>query len=300
MILMDGDEQKGKEFVKSLNLQLVRSIINHDEMQMANTLEKLRQFPSNATKTVRYQCTKCRDTGIFQGRQCDCLLVRIKNENFARFFRESGFQAEQCNETFALFNLEYYKDELISDKIGSSYRDSAIRAYRAAKTFAEESIQQGTACRGLYLFGEPGRGKTFLMNCVANQLLEQKIVFLYRKYDRLLADIQSTYSTNAEVSTETLLGAVSQLDVLLLDDLGVEKPSDDAGLKLYRIIDERMINNRPTFITSNFSVGEMGSRYYDEMLGRRIASRIAQMCNVVQIFSPKDIRVIKAKEFRLE
>lgn len=66
--------------------------------------------------------------------------------------------------------------------------------------------------------------------------------------------------------------------LLFLDDLGAEKMSEWVAEQFYLILNFRYEEKLPTIITSNYSLGELSER-----LGDRIASRIAEMCDVVKI-----------------
>jgi len=66
--------------------------------------------------------------------------------------------------------------------------------------------------------------------------------------------------------------------LLFLDDLGAEKMSEWVAEQFYLILNFRYEAKLPTIITSNYSLGELSER-----LGDRIASRIAEMCDVVKI-----------------
>ena len=69
----------------------------------------------------------------------------------------------------------------------------------------------------------------------------------------------------------------------LLDDLGVEKPSERIIKQYYNIIDRRLNNLLPTIFTSNFSIEKIGNN-----LGDRIASRLEMAIEIK--FPKKDLR----------
>jgi DNA replication protein DnaC len=81
-------------------------------------------------------------------------------------------------------------------------------------------------------------------------------------------------------------------DLLVLDDLGAEKPSEWAAERLYMIIDERYVSCRPLIVTTNYPESRLAARLSGlpdgapgrsvaEGPGSRIASRLAEMCAVV-------------------
>lgn len=92
----------------------------------------------------------------------------------------------------------------------------------------------------------------------------------------LLMKIRSCFSLDK--CEETIVNKYSNVPFLVLDDLGVEKGSEWALQTLYIIINNRYSNCLQTVITSNFSIEEIGIK-----LGDRIASRIAGMCDVVEL-----------------
>jgi len=67
-------------------------------------------------------------------------------------------------------------------------------------------------------------------------------------------------------------------DVLFLDDLGAEKMTDFVRQSLYAIINYREQHELPTIITSNYNLSNISGKIDD-----RIASRIAGMCEVIEI-----------------
>jgi len=129
---------------------------------------------------------------------------------------------------------------------------------------------------GLFLHGSAGTGKTHL----AVALLK------HRGLDRgsfttvpgLLLEIRSSFKDHAECSEESIIDHYSAAKPLVMDDLGVEKASEFAMQTLYLIIDHRYANLNPPIITSNLSLGEIANK-----VGDRIASRIAEMCKIIEL-----------------
>lgn len=137
---------------------------------------------------------------------------------------------------------------------------------------------------GLLLTGPTGVGKTFqayaaLAECIRRGTHE--ISVLAGSVPTLLDQCRP----GREPEARTMDGAFYKRDVpaemvgsalLLLDDLGAEKPSDWTGEILYRVIDERYMNLRPTIVVSNVPPRELAAT-----IGDRLASRLTEMCRTV-------------------
>jgi len=97
---------------------------------------------------------------------------------------------------------------------------------------------------------------------------------LFISVPELLLEIRDSYRGN-EISEKAIIDKYSWGDVLVLDNLGVEKTSDWVLQTLYTIIDRRYREELRTIITSNLSIEEIR-----EKLDDKIASRIVGMCRV--------------------
>ena len=154
---------------------------------------------------------------------------------------------------------------------------------------------------GVFLTGSRGVGKTHLAVALMREamLAARPVKYLdtYRidlhklplfvSVPELLLEIRDTYNGN-EISEKEVIDKYSWVDVLVLDDLGVEKPSEWVLQTLYIIIDRRYREDLRTIITSNLGIEEV-----EEKLDDRIASRIAGMCKV-RILQGRDRRVKKS------
>ncbi len=147
------------------------------------------------------------------------------------------------------------------------------------------------------LFGLVGRGKSGLAAGYAHQWVDPRFGeppsnILWCNVPDLLLRLRETYNYRTygrPFGRETefsIIKACREADLLILDDLGAEHINGSGWVqeKLYQIISRRHEDMRPTFFTSNLTLGEL-----NDQIGERIAWRIAEMCgeeNVVLLDGP--------------
>ena len=141
-----------------------------------------------------------------------------------------------------------------------------------------------TEVEGTYLWGKIGSGKT--IQAVFMLLAKRRLDFINRypsttifiTVPELLLEFKSGYSNKEGPTEEELVKKYSVVDLLVLDDFGVERTTDWSFQLLYIIINRRYENMKMTIFTSNFNLAELAEKLGDD----RIPSRIQQMCKVVQ------------------
>ncbi len=87
----------------------------------------------------------------------------------------------------------------------------------------------------------------------------------------LLLNIREAFSEKTTVTEREVIEKYSDVDLLLLDDLGAEKQSSWSITTLFLIIDRRLREMLPTVITSNLSLGAIKT-----VLSKRLASRLSE------------------------
>lgn len=144
--------------------------------------------------------------------------------------------------------------------------------------------------KGLYIHGDMGIGKTFMLKKFAKMLAEngKKVGFI--NVSNLVSKIKLTFNTTD--SSETILNDLQEVDYLFVDDIGAEKISSWFRDEfLFPLLNERMDKKRITFFTSNYSTDGLttqesktsGAKYRDLDNAKRLVSRIKALSNEFKI-----------------
>lgn len=142
---------------------------------------------------------------------------------------------------------------------------------------------------GLLFHGDTGNGKTFIAACIANALIDRGVPVLMTSFSKIINQLSGMYS---EDKIE-YLNSINRYDLLILDDLGVERNTGFALELMYSIVDSRYKAQKPMIVTSNLTMAEMKNP--PNMDYKRIYSRVLEMCQPIH-FDGEDGRVAKAKE----
>jgi DNA replication protein DnaC len=135
----------------------------------------------------------------------------------------------------------------------------------------EENLEKG---RGLWFFGSSGTGKTTLAMLISRTALESGRSVAIYSLPKLLSRIRQTYDSEpGGQSYMAFFERLANVDLLHLDDLGVEKQTEWVLEQLYALINERYERQRSLVVTTNAEDHEL-----EEQLGTRIFSRLVQMC----------------------
>lgn len=143
-------------------------------------------------------------------------------------------------------------------------------------------VEQG---RGAYLWGEPGRGKTYAAAHAVRVAVERHhgttapAKFVSAK--QLLDSIRDGFNGG----DRDALKRAEAVPLLALDDLGAERPTDWAIETLTGLIDARTAEGLPTIVTSNYSLGQL-RELWGGMPGARIASRLGGACERIEVTGP--------------
>jgi DNA replication protein DnaC len=139
----------------------------------------------------------------------------------------------------------------------------------------EENRESG---RGLYFCGGVGTGKTHLAVAVMNEVMQRKRVpSLFVTVPEFLDNLREAYMIPGR-DLDEWMDTVKNADLLVLDDLGTERPTAWVRERLFVVVNHRYREALPTLFTSN-----IGPENLPAQLGERTASRIIAMCEGVEL-----------------
>ncbi len=141
--------------------------------------------------------------------------------------------------------------------------------------------------KGLYLHGNFGCGKTYLISALFNELAKRRISTEIVYFPELLRDIKSNFDTYGDQ-----MEYLENVDLLLIDDIGAEKVTEWSRDEILgTILQKRMNNYKTTFFTSNLTIAELERHFSsstnsdDEIKARRIIERINQLTEDMEMIS---------------
>lgn len=163
----------------------------------------------------------------------------------------------------------------------------------ALPSVAQEAVlDESEWPRGLFLHGLPSRGKSMALALLMREWFRRWSQDPRNAYDKDLPDVwrwvdyteftmelqDSFKNGDGETTAHRLIKNLAQVPRLILDDIGVERPTQFIVQSTYVLIDQREKWMRPTYITTNVPLPGL-----DEQYGGRIVERIAHTCEMKEL-----------------
>ena len=228
-----------------------------------------------------YHCRMCKDRGyVGDGvrEMCDCMNKQLIMRLYASS-RERGISKQR----FETFNEGMIPN---AEKVDGVYtqREITVAVKNQCQIYADSF--PNTQKLGLLLMGNTGLGKTFLLNCVENRLLDREFSPISVTAYRLFETMRGTHFSDSEKRQE--FDQLVSCDILLIDDLGTEPITREY---LFTLLNERIVHHRHTVIATNLSMKALMDIY-----GERVLSRLFDMMNVaVTQLKGRDLRMIAGR-----
>ena len=154
------------------------------------------------------------------------------------------------------------------------------------------NYRKGNVSKGLYLYGNFGSGKTYLISALFNELAHDGVKSAIVFWPEFLRDLKSSFSLDFKDKYEY----IKNIPLLLIDDIGAEATTAWSRDEIFcPLVQYRMQEHLPTFFTSNLDLKALEEHFsvtkdkVDHIKARRIIERIVQLTDQVTMVS-KNLR----------
>jgi DNA replication protein DnaC len=239
----------------------------------------------NAQVPAKVPCPRCNGSGWEPAeengkvRRCRCLeSVRVE-----RLLAEARIpkRYEHCD-------LDSYVPDHESQKKAKIYVQRFLEKYPQIDV-------------GLIFLGTCGVGKTHLAVALLKQVITEKgDSGLFYDFRDLLREIQASWNSISQASELEVLRPVLEANVLVLDELGANKPTEWVRDTIAHIINCRYNDKKLTIFTSNYldTPARQGEESLTDRIGVRLRSRLFEMCREVEINGIDFRQEIKKAKYR--
>lgn len=232
------------------------------------------------------KCNRCGEveeiikTKVFSGKEypdiCETCYDEINEENTSRL----------CNLEKRLKSRRNFINHIEHSNIPQRFKYSSFSDFKDTGDNIKKFNGLRTTEEPVFIWGEQsGNGKTHLAIALLKTMLWRGYDIEYITAPMLMVLLRGSFS-NDNSSEISIINEYTNVDALLIDDIGVEKNTDYCMQCWYTIINNRYNDCKPTIFTSNYSL-----KILSEKLGNRIISRIASG-RVIKI-TGKDYRLNK-------
>ena len=212
---------------------------------------------------------------------------------------EEAMPCPQCQGNLRL------KERLEQSQIPPRYFERGFDVYSIHHPSQEKALKRAIEYvegfpdvpRGLLFLGPCGVGKTHLSVAMLKTILqEQEVTGQFVDEAELLRRLQYSYGPDSPDTEREVLLPLMNVDLLVWDDLGTGRPTEWVRETIRMVINHRYTYRKQTIISSNWplrsgaggalTAGRTVEQTLPERIGRRLFSRITEMCEIVEIDGP--------------
>lgn len=274
------------EYEKSLENENFKNFVSKFNLPKE---EMMKHTSSLEESTIEYNnCLNC--SGL-----TECLnkikgyayLPKVVNNTLVFRYKACRYTNNKNKESNYLKYVKYYNTPVGINK--SSWSDIDKRYLKRKDTIKwlnNFKINYPDVNKGLYLHGNFGCGKSFLVAAMLNELAKKQIRSTIVFFPEFLQELKSSFDSDF---SDKLLN-VKKTPILLIDDIGAEAISTWSRDEiLCPILQYRMDEKLPTFFTSNLNLEELEQHLSfngkESVKAKRIIERVKQLCDVIEMNS---------------
>ena len=263
--------------LKSISIKLARHILTSGGD--ARALERLKRESESLLSEKRqlladsrfgagyldtpYHCPICHDMGFVGSVRCVCLKQRL----IQKYYDYSNLSGVLERENFSTFDMRCYSTTVIESEDNMSPRAKMKFILKACKDFTD-SFGGDTPVENLLFYGGPGLGKTFLCNCLAKEILDKGATVLYATAPKLFKALENFRFNRQEAEDPETIEALTEVDLLIIDDLGTEISTLVTVSELFDILNTRLLMDKSIIISTNLCPARFTDQYSERIVSR--------------------------------
>ncbi len=151
-----------------------------------------------------------------------------------------------------------------------------LAALTICRQYAEDFSSHRRAGTGLTLSGGPGTGKSHLASAIIHSIVPGRSA-LYATVSDVLRSVRDTWRRDSLISTGQVVATLRGLDLLVIDEIGVQSGTDGEHTILYDVLDGRYRDCAPTILLTN-----LGAAAMQQAIGDRLFDRLRETSKWVQ------------------
>lgn len=286
---------KKGDIEKSLKFSYATALNDNNFQSLVNSLK--------ISDKVGYKyCSKLKDTVLELNNCSNCKGIAFCKNKVEGFIFYPKVEEDKI--IFSYMACKY-KKKILNDKKKINYYElpydlqnasmskidltdkKRTKVIKLLKEFYDNYVSK-KECKGLYLHGSFGSGKTYLVMAMLNELAKKQYNIEAVYFPFLLRNLKESFKDNFSGKINSIMKA----DIILLDDIGAETVSSWSRDEILgSILQYRMDNHLPTFFTSNYTIEELENHFSQTKISesnvsaRRVIERIKQLTDDIELVS---------------
>ena len=290
-----------KNLESSLIVSLNDALKNEDFEDLVSKLNMSKEVLSKYTSileecSIEYShCKNCKGLAMCQNKITGYAYLPVKEDNKLSFnykackYQNKSLLENKYSKNVFLFDMP---KEIKEAKIKDVFVDDPARGKTIVwiKNFIKE-YNNIKYKKGLYLNGNFGCGKTYLLAAMFNELAKSNIKSAIIFWPEFINDLKFSFGGSSD-EFKNKFNSIKKVPLLLIDDIGAENSTEwNRDEILCPILQYRMEEHLPTFFTSNLTIEELethlsiNKKGVDLVKARRIIERVKQLTENITMVS---------------
>lgn len=192
---------------------------------------------------------------------CSCISAEMKKHEAQQREEENQRKRQIC----------FHGSKMADSRFENSEDCELIKTGRNYADHFREFKKMG---KGLLLHGTVGTGKSHVAACIANKLIDDGYSAYMTNFATIANELQGTFEK------QQYIDSLNKYDLLILDDLGIERKTEFMQEQVFNVIDSRYRSGLPFIVTTNLQPEEL--KKTTDIGNGRIYDRILERCHPVR------------------